>query len=85
MSPSNVSLNKTTLTLNVGAEETLIATVSPADADDKTVAWKSSDITIATVDTAGKVSAVKEGTAEITVTTTTASKTAKCTLTVTAV
>lgn len=73
-----------TTSLVVGANETLTATVLPADATDKTVTWKSSDITIATVDTAGKVSAVKEGTADITVTTTTASKTAKCTVTVTA-
>lgn len=69
----------------VGESETLIATVLPADATDKTVTWESSDTSVATVDTVGKVSAVKEGTADITVTTTTASKTANCTLTVTAV
>lgn len=78
-------MNKTTTTLAVGANETLTATITPSTATDKTVAWKSSDIAIATVDTAGKVSAVKEGKADITVTTTTASKTAKCTVTVTAV
>lgn len=80
-----MALNKTTTSLVVGANETLTATITPVTATDKTVAWKSSDITIATVDTAGKVSAVKEGKADITVTTTTASKTAKCTVTVTAV
>ena len=68
----------------VGANETLTATITPATATDKTVAWKSSDITIATVDTAGKVSAVKEGKADITVTTKDGSKTAKCIVTVTA-
>ncbi|WP_205242148.1 Ig-like domain-containing protein [Enterococcus gilvus] len=78
-------MNKTTTSLVVGANETLTATITPSTATDKTVTWKSSDITTATVDTAGKVSAVKEGKADITVTTTTASKTAKCTVTVTAV
>lgn len=77
-------MNKTTTSLVVGANETLTATVAPTNATDKTVTYKSSDTSVATVDTAGKVSAVKEGKADITVTTTTASKTAKCTVTVTA-
>ena len=42
-------MNKTTLSLVVGANETLTATVLPADADDKTVTFTSSDPTIATV------------------------------------
>lgn len=42
-------MNKTTLSLVVGANETLIATVLPEDADDKTVTFTSSDPTIATV------------------------------------
>ncbi|MBK4831626.1 hypothetical protein CU001_0677 [Enterococcus faecium] len=46
--------------------------------------WKSSDATIAGVDSTGKVSGVKAGTADITVTTKDGSKTAKCTVTVTA-
>lgn len=77
-------MNKTTLSLAIGANETLTATVLPADATDKTVTWSSSDSTIATVDTKGKVVAVKAGTTEITVNTVDGSKTAKCTVTVTA-
>ena len=42
-------MNKTTLSLVVGANETLTATVLPADADDKIVTFTSSDPTIATV------------------------------------
>lgn len=68
----------------VGANETLTATVSPANASDKTVTYKSSDTSVATVDSTGKVLGVKAGTADITVTTKDGSKTAKCTVTVTA-
>ena len=42
-------MNKTTLSLEVGANETLTATVLPEDAEDKTVTFTSSDPTIATV------------------------------------
>lgn len=78
-------MNKTTTSLVVGANETLTATVAPTNATDKTVTYKSSDTSVATVDSTGKVSGVKAGTADITVTTKDGSKTAKCTVTVTAV
>ncbi len=38
---SGVSLNKTTLALTVGASETLTATVTPAEAKNRAVSWKS--------------------------------------------
>lgn len=82
ISPTSVTLNKTTLSLVVGATETLVATILPANATNKNVTWSSSDSTIATVDTKGKVVAVKAGTTEITVNTVDGNKTAKCTLTV---
>ncbi|WP_426451216.1 Ig-like domain-containing protein (plasmid) [Staphylococcus xylosus] len=81
---TGVSLNKTSTSLEVGATETLSATVAPSTATDKTVTFASSDAEVATVDNTGKVTAVKEGNADITVTTKDGSKTAKCTLTVTA-
>ncbi|HFC9121995.1 TPA: Ig domain-containing protein [Enterococcus faecium] len=83
MNPTSVTLNKTTLSLVAGANETLTATVLPANATNKNVTWSSSDSTIATVDTKGKVVAVKEGTTEITVNTVDGNKSAKYTLTVT--
>lgn len=67
--PTGVTLNKTTLSLEVAATETLIATVEPTNAEDKTVTWTSSDETIATVDANGLVTAIKAGTATITVST----------------
>jgi uncharacterized repeat protein (TIGR02543 family) len=80
---TGVILNKDTLSLTVGGEETLTATVAPAEATNKNVTWSSSDNTIATVDTNGKVKAVAIGTATITVTTEDGSYTATCDVTVT--
>lgn len=75
-------MNKTTLSLAVGANETLTATVLPEEATDKTVTWKSSDATVATVDATGRVAGLKTGTTDITVTTKPGGKTAKCTVTI---
>lgn len=81
---TGVSLSKTSLSLVEGGSETLTATVTPSNATNKAVSWKSSDATIASVDNSGKVTAVKAGSATITVTTTDGSKTATCSVTVTA-
>ena len=79
----SVSLDKTTLSLNVGENTTLTATVTPSNADDKTITWSSSNTAVATVDANGKVTAVAAGEAVITVTTTDGGKTATCAVTVT--
>lgn len=60
----------------------LVATVLPAEANNKNVTWFSSDTNVATVDENGKVTAVGNGTAIITVTTEDGAKTASCTVTV---
>lgn len=57
-----MTFNKTTLYLKVGDTETLIATVIPEDAEDKTVTFTSSDESIAKVTPKqGKVEALAEG------------------------
>lgn len=48
------------LSMFVGSEKQIIATVTPEDAPDKTVTWKSSDESVATVSN-GLVKALKEG------------------------
>ena len=75
---TGVSLNKTELSLVVGSNETLTATVEPATATNKAVTWKSSKPDIAEVDETGKVTAKQVGTATITVTTKDGGKTATC-------
>lgn len=79
---TSVSLNKTTSSLIVGETDTLLATVNPSDATNKSVTWKSSNDSILTVDANGTVTAINAGTAIITVTTVDGSKTASCTFTV---
>ena len=74
---TGISLDKSTLTLSVGEEQDLTATVMPSDATDKTVTWTSSDAAIATVAN-GKVMAVAAGT--VTVTAKAGAETATCTV-----
>lgn len=81
---SGVTLNKTTLTVVVGDGELLEYKVSPAEAEDQTVTWSSSDPTVAKVNDRGMVKGVKTGSAIITITTTDGGKTATCNVTVVA-
>lgn len=64
-----VTLNKSSLALNAGASEQMVATVSPADATNAAVTWTSSNTAIAVVNGSGLVTGVAPGTANITVTT----------------
>ena len=84
VSVTGVTLNKASMNLVEGKSEVLSATVSPDNATNKAISWKSSDAAVASVDATGKVTAVKAGSATITVTTTDGSKTATCAVTVTA-
>ena len=79
---TEVTLDRTELTLTEGETETLTATVKPDNADNRKVAWSSDKTDVATVDGAGKVTAVKPGEAVVTVTTEDGGKTATCKVTV---
>lgn len=80
---TGVTLNKSSITLTIGATETLTLTIEPDNASNKNVTWTSSDSNIASVDNNGIVTAVASGTATITVTSQADStKTAYCTVTV---
>ena len=78
--PTSVSLNKTSLTLDVSKSYTLAKTVSPSNAV-TSYTWRSSNTSVATVDSNGKVTAKASGTATITVKTSNG-KTANCKVTV---
>ena len=73
----SLTLNKSELTLLAGASETLIATVDPTDVP---LEWSSSKTSVATVDQNGKVTAVGNGNATISVAA--GEKTASCKVTV---
>ena len=62
---SSVTLSNTTLTINVGYSENLVATILPDNADDKSITWSSSKESVATVDKNGRVTAVASGVATI--------------------
>lgn len=79
---SGVALNKKVATINVGKKVTVKATVTPANADNKTLVWTSSNKMIATVSN-GVVKGVKAGRVIITAKTTDGSNiSATCTVTV---
>ena len=65
---SNITLNCTSLTMRVGNERRLTATIQPETATDKSVTWASSNPEIATVDGEGNVIALLEGQTSITCT-----------------
>ena len=80
-SVKSVSLNESTLEIDLGENSTLTATVMPYNAVDKSVTWESSDTDVATVAN-GVITAVGVGETTITVTTVDGGFTATCIVTV---
>ena len=83
ISVTSVTLDSTSITLVEGDSQTLTATISPSNAENQMVLWISSDASVATVKD-GVVTAVKPGTATITVKSDDGGKTATCNVTVVA-
>jgi len=81
---TDIVLSKTSLSLQPNDTYSLTATVMPEDAENKTVAWESSNVNVATVDSDGLVTAVAEGSCVITCSATDGSGVfAECQVTVT--
>ena len=78
----SVKLDKTEATILKGKTTTLKATVYPSSLADKSVIWKSSDTSIATVNAEGKVKGIKAGKATITCTSVATGLKGTCTVTV---
>ena len=81
---TKITLDKTALTLVKGKTAALkVKTVTPSDANNKSVTWTSSNKKIVTVDTKGNIKAIGKGTAVITAAAKDGSKvTATCKITV---
>lgn len=78
-----ISVNPATLSMKVGETQTITATITPENADEKIVFWSSSDDKVATIDPNGLVTAVASGTATITAKSKDGLFTADCAVTVT--
>ena len=78
----SVTLDKMAASVEKDESITLRATVLPANASIRTITWSSSDSSVASVDSSGKVTGHKLGTAIITVRTTDGGKTNSCSVTV---
>jgi uncharacterized protein YjdB len=80
---TSISLIPNSTTLNVGRTMSMYASISPINADNKTLNWTSNNTSAARVDSTGLVTAVSAGTAIIRATTTDGSNlSATCTVTV---
>lgn len=67
---SSLSLNKTSLTIDIDDTYQLSATITPSNATYKTLSWSSSNPAVATVSSSGLVTPVAPGATTITATTT---------------
>jgi hypothetical protein len=84
ISVSGITLNPASLTLSVDQTKTLTATIEPENADNRTIAWSSTDETVAQVNESGLVTAIKTGIATITAITEDGNYQATCSVKVTA-
>ena len=75
---TGIKLNKDKIVLPKGESETLVATISPLNATNKNVSWKSDDNSIASVDENGKVTANASGETVISATSEDGDKVATC-------
>lgn len=62
---TSIKLSDSKIELSKGESHKLSATVLPKNADNKNVKYKSSNTTVATVDSTGKITAIKQGNAVI--------------------
>ena len=82
VSVQGVSLSDSSLSLKVGGEAKLTATVTPSDASDISVTWTSGNPSVASV-ADGVVKGLSEGTSTVSVMSVDGGKTASCLVTVT--
>ena len=66
---SSVNINQRIETMEIGESKTLTATVIPNNATDKSIKWNTSDDSIITINSDGKIMAKRDGNVDITATT----------------
>jgi hypothetical protein len=81
-SVKGITLAKSTATLKIGETQTLTYTIFPESATNKNITWSTSDAAVASIDK-GVVTALKPGSAIITITTAEGAQKATCSVTVT--
>lgn len=80
---TSIALSKTSMTMETGTTQKLTATITPSNATNKTLSWRSSNENVAYVNSEGVVSAITPGTANIIAIATDGSgKNANCVVTV---
>jgi len=75
---SGLTINKSSILLDVESKDTLKISIEPSNATNKDIVWSSSNSSIVTVNSSGEVIALAPGKAIITVTTADGSKTETC-------
>ncbi|KHD34342.1 hypothetical protein NL50_17575 [Clostridium acetobutylicum] len=80
--PDSITLNKSNENLALGNTDKLSVTFSPDNTTDKNVTWNSSDSNTVSVDKDGNITALREGTANITATSVDGKKNTSCFVTV---
>jgi uncharacterized protein YjdB len=80
---TSVTVNPTSLSVLVNSTGQISSVISPVNATDQNVIWKSDKTSVAIVDPSGVVTGVAAGTANVTVTTEDGNMTATCVVTVT--
>lgn len=83
ISVQSISLDTSSISLNIGDEQQLYATINPSNATNKNVTWTSTNSSVASVSSTGYVTAKAVGTTTIKVSTQDGGKTASCAVEVT--
>lgn len=69
VSPTGLTLNPSTLSIDIGGAKQIVPTILPSNATNKNVTWVSSNVAVATVNSSGLVKGVSTGAVTITATT----------------
>ena len=79
---SGITLDSDTTNVGVGATKPITANIAPEDATEKDIEWKSSNTSVASVDSNGNITGISVGSATITATTKDGGYSASCTVNV---